>query len=435
MKRRDFLKASLLGVGGLCLPLPLVFSRSSQERLRIGIIGTGKQFFRRYLEWAEFPDVDVVALSDVEEGRLARAGEEFSRKYRELRGDKAPVVKLHADFRRLLDDKEIDAVVIVVPDHWHAYMSVVALRAGKHVYCEKPLGLSVEECNAVVRAEASSKKIFQMGLQQRSTIRFQKAVTFLQAGGIGEIRKVIIHTGGPGTPCFLPDLPAPKGLDWDMWVGPTRPRGYHPDLAPVDYEGPEANWRLYDEFAGGQLVNFGVHSFDTAHWVLGTASRSGACDVRKADVGGVEGVELAYDKGPVIQHRSGYEDYDMEFYGSDGSLFSSRQGFWIRPSARERDLWKKPLPFPGVVPDTQTYYEIQLGYAAHFRNWVDSIRGLARPFSPAIQAQRATTSALLCAISYRLGSPGLGWTGTEFPYSREANALLSRPIPERWRIS
>ena len=257
--RRDFLRTSGLplaglafGGGNLLAQTPTARPAGANERIKIGSIGVGGQGaanMRAHIR-------NVVAVCDVDAARLATA--------------RATVQKSNGgecfaneDYRRLLENKNVDAVVITTPDHWHALPTIHACQAGKHVYCEKPLTLTIAEGRVMVRAARRHNVVVQCGSQQRSDARFRQACELVRNGRIGQIRTV--RVGIPGTNFVGPavaDSDPPKGLNYDLWLGPAPQRPYN--VNRVHYK-----FRFFWDYSGGQLTNWGAHHLDIAQWGLG----------------------------------------------------------------------------------------------------------------------------------------------------------------------
>jgi predicted dehydrogenase len=224
--------------------------RAANERLNIGCIGTANQ--ARYSIDSVKASENVAALCDVDDRLLGRAREEF------------PRAQAYQDFRRLLDQPDLDAVIVCTPDHIHAPASMGAIVRGKHVYCEKPLTHTVAEARALAQAAARHKVATQMGTQIHAEDNYRRVVEIVQSGAIGEVREV--HTwagrswGGGERPSETPEVPA--HLHWDLWLGPARARPYHPCYLP-------ANWRKWWDFGGGNLADMACHHMDLPFWALG----------------------------------------------------------------------------------------------------------------------------------------------------------------------
>src|SRR6185437_7567569 len=224
----------------------------ANERLGIGFIGYGLIGKRHVLDFKEQPDVEPIAVAEVHAGRLDEA-KTF------LGGS----VRGHGDFRKLLDDRHIDAVVISTPDHWHALMTMLACAAGKDVYVEKPLTLFVREGRWMVDVARRHRRVVQVGTQQRSGPHYQKARELVQGGHIGEVTSVRTSASRNVMPGFgsPPDSDPPPGFDYDLWLGPSPKRPYNPNRALYHF-------RWFWDYSGGQMTNLGHHAMDIVHWFL-----------------------------------------------------------------------------------------------------------------------------------------------------------------------
>ncbi|HEX5443810.1 MAG TPA: Gfo/Idh/MocA family oxidoreductase, partial [Pirellulales bacterium] len=251
--RREFLKQTgLLGgamlTGGYFSSLPAAESKSPNEKLNIGCIGTANQA-RFSIE--NVRGENIVALCDIDDHYLGKAASEF------------PKAARFNDFRELLELPNLDAVTVCTPDHVHAPATVMALRLGKHVYCEKPLTHDVYEARLVARAAAESKTATQMGTQIHASDNYRRVVEIIQSGAIGPVREV--HTwagrqwGGGDRPKETP--PIPSHLHWQLWLGPAPERPYHPTYLP-------ANWRKWWDFGGGNIADMACHHMDLPFWAL-----------------------------------------------------------------------------------------------------------------------------------------------------------------------
>lgn len=251
MRRREFLQQTVLGAAGLWLAGCQTAPRriSANEKLNLGIIGVANQ---GHYDMTSVAGENIVALCDVDDNYLAAAKKQF------------PAARTHNDFRRLLDQRDIDAVVIATPDHTHAVAAAAALRSGRHVYCEKPLTRTISECRVVMDLARKYKRITQIGTQIHSGENYHRAAKAVQDGIVGAVSEVHVWVnatyGGHDTPKDTPPLPV--GLNYDLWLGPVQPRPYHPDYIP-------ARWRNWWAFGGGALADMGCHYMDLAHWALG----------------------------------------------------------------------------------------------------------------------------------------------------------------------
>lgn len=252
MKRREFLRQTTLGAAaGLWLAGCQTAPRrlSANEKLSIGIIGVEHQ---GSYDMNNVASENIVALCDVDDNYLAKAKQRFAQ------------ARTYNDFRRLLDQKDIDAVVIATADHTHAVAAAAALRSGRHVYCEKPLTRTISECRVVTELARKHKRITQIGTQIHSGDNYHRVVALIQEGAIGPVNEVHVWVnatyGGHDAPKDTP--PVPTGLHYDLWLGPVAYRPYHPEYLP-------ASWRNWWAFGGGALADFGCHFMDLPHWALG----------------------------------------------------------------------------------------------------------------------------------------------------------------------
>ncbi len=256
--RREFLTQTALATAGLwvagCRASPRRIS--ANEKLGIGIIGVANQGSYNLNSVA---GENIVALCDVDENFLSAAAKKF------------PAAKTYRDFRRLLDQPDLDAVVVATPDHTHAVATAAALRSGRHVYCEKPLTRTISECRVVTELARKHKLITQIGTQIHSGENYHLVVDLIQQGTIGPVNEVHVWVnatyGGKDWPAERPPIPA--HLDYDLWLGPVPARPYHPDIVP-------RWWRHWWAFGGGALADFGCHFMDLPHWALALTAPSSA---------------------------------------------------------------------------------------------------------------------------------------------------------------
>ncbi|HZM01742.1 MAG TPA: Gfo/Idh/MocA family oxidoreductase [Candidatus Saccharimonadales bacterium] len=249
LTRRQFLSRSSAAFAGLWLTNRSFGKISPNEKLNLGIIGTAN---RAAADLQYVSTENIVALCDVDADYLAAAQQKF------------PGAKTYRDFRKMLERKDLDAVVVGTPDHTHAVSVVAALKSGRHVYCEKPLGHTVSEARRMSEVAKKQKRVTQMGTQIHATNNYHRVVKEIQSGVIGPVREVhvwvdVVYTGD-GLPAEHPPIPA--GLDWDLWLGPAQRRDYSPEYVP-------RKWRCWWAFGGGTLSDFGCHYIDLPQWALG----------------------------------------------------------------------------------------------------------------------------------------------------------------------
>ena len=323
MERRDFLKASAIGAAGLMLPTGVLQARESAapagrnakkaatDKINLGFIGLGQQAMYLLQGFMSMDDVRVVAgcdVYDIKRDRFARRVKEYYGK----KGEKKVKVDMYEDYQDLLARPDIDGVVIATPDHQHAVIAIAACKAGKDVYLEKPLTLTIYEGQQLVKAVRKYNRILQVGSQQRSSEEFIHAVNLAREGELGAIRKIKVYVGrnnvNPNSPApapnNLPKMEVPAGLNWDKWLGPlpTSVR-YHSDLDPIITETQDEQlwgaWRWYKVTGGGLMTDWGAHMFDIAQWALGK-DLTGPVEVIPPGYSYYEHLTYRYDNGVIV---------------------------------------------------------------------------------------------------------------------------------------
>src|SRR3546814_879096 len=305
MKRRTFLQSSLATAALFSIVLRRVLGRgfvAPSDQITLGVIGTGKQSHGLTSQFIKLDECRVIAACDVYKGKLDRFIRETDRRYADkLHNTYYRSTKGFADYHDLLE--KVDAVIIVTPDHWHALPAIQAMEAGKDVYCEKPLSHTVEEGRAMVEAARRHQQILQTGSMQRSREGFRHACELVVNGYIGEIQTVKVNVGDPAIPCALPAEARPAGLDWDAWLGPAPQRPFNAVMAPpLSFDG-YPDWRLYEEYGGGILSDWGAHMFDIAQWGLGM-DHSGPVElIPPTDREAKRGMQFHYENGVIMTHE------------------------------------------------------------------------------------------------------------------------------------
>jgi predicted dehydrogenase len=327
--RRAFLKTA--AVMPLMMP---VFCRAAEsganERITMGFIGMG--FQSRGLMDMFLARTHVAAVCDVDTTRRENARQKVDNYYAEHPEGGAGGCKAYVDFEELLAREDIDAVCIATPDHWHAIQTLAALRAGKDVYCEKPLTHDIRESIDVMKEVALRGRVLQTGSMQRSSREFRVACELARNGAIGKINRIECSFGDPGRPCDLPEEPMEPGLDWNRWVGPAPMRPYSSVLSPRGLHNHFPDWRNYKEFGGGMVTDWGAHHLDIAQWALGM-DQSGPVEViPPADAGAKRGARLIYADGIEVIHKDGF---GVHMFGSDGEIRVNRGRFWMTRGEQE----------------------------------------------------------------------------------------------------
>jgi predicted dehydrogenase len=430
--RRTFVRAAAAAALA-----PVVFSRPAgavgpNDKLALGFIGVGTMGRGHLGGFLGRRGVEVVAVCDVVKERLDAAKATVEKRYADrVKSGAFKGVKAYDDFRELLDHKGLDAVVIATPDHWHHLPCVLAARAGKHVYCEKPLTHDVAEGRQIADEAKKAKIVFQTGSQQRSEFHgyFRKAVEYVWNGRIGRLKTVRIGVGGPPRPCDLPEEEVPEGTDWDFWLGPAPERAYNSKLCPKGVHSHFPEWRAYREYGGGQVADMGAHHFDIAQWAMG-ADATGPVEIVPPEKRTAErGLKLVYAGGVVVIHNEfekGADGKDVRsdcvFEGTEGTILVSRGGISSIPNA----VLEEPIGGneKRVYPSDN-----------HHTNWLDAITGGTPVVCPPEVGHRSASVCHLTNIGYRLGRK-LKWdpVAEAFVGDAAANKELAREPRAKWKL-
>ena len=340
--RRSFLKTGSLGLSataaGLLVPTSLWAKPrgilGANNSLRLGLIGCNGMGFSNLSAFMQQPDVEVVALCDVDPSVLERRQAEVL-----ASGRTKP--EGYSDYRKLLERQDIDAVIIGTPDHWHCRQLLDAIDAGKDVYCEKPLGVAVTEGRAICAAVRRYGRVFQTGSQQRSEYggKFRFACEMVRSGRIGDLKKIHVNVGGPSQDCYEPAQPTPPDVDWNMWLGPGPERPYNSILAANSY-----NHCSFWDYSGGQMTNWGAHGVDQIQWALGM-SHTGPVEIWPTSEGPHGKFRMRYANGIVVRLEPGVVPRNWlatqvlsEAIATDP--LTSVQGLeLLRPEAGSEDPW------------------------------------------------------------------------------------------------
>lgn len=324
--RRSFLKHASVAAAAPFILRSSIWAAAVKpnDRIGMGFIGMGKQNKGLLRGFMGNEKVRVIAVCEVDTTRREKAQADVNTYYTDNPDRGKPDCAAYNDFRELVARKDIDAVCIATPDHWHTIPALAALRAGKDVYCEKPLTHNIHESITLIREVDANKGVLQTGSMQRSSKEFRIACELVQNGAIGKISKVECSFGPPGVPCDLPEETMEPGLDWEMWIGPGPMRPYNSILSPRGLHDHFPHWRLYKEYGGGAVCDWGAHHLDIAQWGLGMDD-SGPVKVEvPADPSAKEGGVLTYANGIQVHHKNGF---GVHFFGSEGEVKVNRGRF------------------------------------------------------------------------------------------------------------
>ena len=427
MNRRNFIGKTAVGAAAFTvIPRHVLGGNgfiAASDKINLGYIGNGKQVYTLLSSIGACKETVAVAASDVYKRKLDMFVE-AAKKNNGEKGVDAKVDGYHY-YRELLERKDIDAVVIATPDHWHAQIVADAAKAGKDIYCEKPMALTVAEGRAMVNATRKYDRVFQTGNMQRSWRDFRHAVELVRNGYIGEIKEINVSIGEPIKQCDLPTQPVPEGLDWNEWVGPSLYRGFHEDLAPADpHKSPWAWWRGYRDFGGGLVTDWGAHMFDISQWALGMDDSGPVQFLPPAEPEKSHGLTMIYANGVRVNHKlwGGPKDGNgVQFIGTDGKIEVSRE--FLRTFPNEK-LAKADIK----ETDKRVYFSDN-----HYQDWINAIKKRSKPISDVEVGHRTASVCNLTNIAYELQRPLL-WDpkAEKFTGDDWANMMLSRPIRGKW---
>ena len=424
--RRIFLKNAGLWAGGIFIVPRHVLGGNGyvapSDKIGLGFIGTGKQARGLAGRFSKLSDVTLLAGCDVDKQKLGLFKQQVSKVVKENQNMDQDCM-LYDEYHALLASPQIDAVIIATPDHWHAIISIDAMKAGKDVYCEKPLAHTVKEGRAMVDACEKYKKVLQTGSMQRSWERFRQAVELVRNGYVGEIRKVLVSVGDPAIACTLPKMEMPDGLDWNQWIGPAPYREYNPGIDPPIEDDSWAQWRQYREFGGGILSDWGAHMFDIAQWALDMDHTGPVLFIPPSDPLAKRGLKMIYDNGIEMVHEDFDRGHAVRFIGSKGTLDVSRSF-----------LDSDPVDIAEVKigPGEKHVYKSD----DHYTDWITAIRNRSKPICDVETGHRSSSVCNLANIAYQLRKP-LRWDPVKekFSKNKEANSLLTKDYRKPFKLS
>ena len=424
MKRRNFIKDTAIAASAFSIIPSHVLSRrgnSPNDKIQIGFIGAGRQGTGLMENFVNYNEAEVISVSDVDFEKMALFSKKLNQKLTENKRSYRKI-KEFLSYRELLDDKELDAVVIASPDHWHAQMSVDSAKLKKDVYSEKPLSSSVYEGRAMVDAARKYQIIFQTGSMQRSWNQFRHAVELIRNNYIGEIKTINVAIGAPYISCDLPTQPTPENINWDNWIGPAPYRGYHKDLACPIGDNRWAQWRNYFPFGGGMVTDFGAHMFDIVQWAL-NQDQTGPTEYKPPITPENIGLSFRYQNGVEVCHRKwGRGNNEIQFIGTEGKLEVSRSYLKTYP---DRSLAKKTI-------NKANYERVYLSNN-HHKDWLNSIRKRTFPICDVEVGHRTATVCNIVNIAYAL-QRRLNWNPNSEKFINDpgANLMLDRTYRGKW---
>jgi predicted dehydrogenase len=389
----------------------------------MGIIGCGAQ--GRWTLGPQFAKrANVIAACDCESRQLQEMQKLVDAETAKAKGKAYSGFKQYADYRELLARKDIDAVIICTPDHWHAVMTIEACRAGKDVYVEKPMSHSIEEGRAMANAVAKYGRVLQVGNMQRSWQNFRHACELVRNGYIGQIREIKVSVGPPPIPYDLQPQPVPPTLDWERWIGPGPMNPFNEELAPPMEKRTFPNWRNYREYGGGMICDWGAHMYDIAQWAMGMDD-SGPVEFTPPDGQELKPLTMRYANGTIMTHEQGFRKSDgniVRFIGEDGVIDISRSIFETIPGKLKDH----------VIGDN----EIKLYKSDdHYDDFLNAIKTRKQPLSTVEIGHRTASLCHIINLCYEFRRK-LIWNPEkeEFFLDREANRRRGNPVRKPYSL-
>jgi len=445
MKRRNFINKTALGTAAAVgfpsiVPASVLGKNAPSNKINIGQIGCGRIALSHDMhDTLKFDQARIMAVCDVDANRVDKAKVFVDKKYQEMTGKaKYMDTKTYGDYREMLMNKDIDAVMISTPDHWHSQPALEAALAGKDIYLQKPTSLTVKEGQQLRAAVQEKKVILQVGTQQRAMPQFRIAAELVRNGRIGKIHTVKI--GLPGDPAGpeAPEMSIPSNLNFDMWLGstpevPYTEIGVHPQN---DYSRP--GWLRQRNYGAGMITGWGQHHYDSAAWgmnteLTGPISVEALAEFPKSGLWNVHGdfmVKHQYENGMTVYTSGGYTN-GIKYIGDDGWIFVSRGSYQASasdPVSQEKSAQalnaSDPKILTSVIGENETHLE---KIEDQHGNWLDAIKTRKAPISPIEKGHKACTICLISDIAMQFDRK-LNWNPeTEmFVNDDEANAMLHR---------
>jgi len=450
--RRVFLSNSLKASAMLAFPsiVPIsVFGKNApSNRINVAAIGSG-----RIARIHDMPGVwqydyaQLMAVCDVDSKRAEEGKKLVNDFYTRKNGSPYDGVKSYTDYRELLQNKDIDAVLISTPDHTHAMIGAAAARAGKHIYMQKPASLTIAEGRIISNVVTKSGVKFQIGSQQRSSEQFRYAAELVRNGRIGDLKTV--YVGLPGDPPGgnKEQMSVPANLDYDLWLASTPEVYYTIDMVHPQTGYDRPGWLRCEQFGAGMITGWGAHHIDSAHWGMGMETSGPVeiwCDKAEFASGGLWDVHGIFKTGAryangVTMIVSNEFQNGIKFEGTKGWIFVSRGDYQVtatdptKPGERAKKLdASDPALLSSVIGDNEFRFTVS---KEHHGNWLEAIRDNKATIAPVEEAHRACSACLLHHIAMKLKRK-LYWNPQteKFSNDAEANAMLSRPQRKKYEV-
>lgn len=433
--RRAFIskssKLAAVGVSSIVPRISIAKNRklAANDKIIVGLVGARNMGFGILKHALNQPGVECGAICDIDDNVL----DDRIKEVEEIQGKKPARYK---DFRKLMEDKDIDAVIVGTPDHWHCLITVAACEAGKDVYVEKPMANSIEECNVMVKAARDNKRILQVGQQQRSGHHWMEIMDRINSGKIGQLRKVQIWANfnyGVGRP-VVPDSPVPEGVDFDMWLGPAPERTFNKSRF-------HGSWRMFWDYGGGLMTDWGVHLIDMALWAKEVTYFPLATVATGGNFSHPDNAHETFDTMSVSwqmkdysiswEHTAGTQNgpygrlYGLAFIGNDATIVADRSGYELFPEY-ENGEWKVP-----AIPK-QSGRET---HESHVQNFLECMKTRKDPNCTAENGRLVAAYAHMANIALRTNSQ-LDWDreNNNFGNNTKANAYIRPEYRKPWKL-
>ena len=440
--RRAFIKHAAAGAAGGVLASSRASAQTAasqdrvagaNRRVRLALIGCGGQGtgdLRNALRLG----AQCVALCDVDDEQVAKAADGIEKTFSQ-KPDRAG-----RDFRRVLDRQDVDAVIIGTPDHWHALPTIAACQAGKDVYVEKPLALTIGEGRVMVNAARRHNRVVQMGTQQRSSNHFRDAVEFVKSGALGKVRvvKAWAYQDWMGNIARVPDSEPPTGVDYDMWLGPAPKR-------PFNKNRFHFNFRWYYDYSGGLMTDWGAHMIDVANWGMGVKAPNSATSVG-GKFGFPEDAEETPDTQQALWEYDGYSliwehataigqgpymrDHGVAFHGTNGVLVVDRGGWEVLPETETKDGKKRYR----MIGEPRRGSSGNMS-EAHMKDFLDCMDSRKRPTADVEIGHNSMIACHLANIAFRVGRR-VKWDieREQIVGDADAQKLITKPYRAPWSL-